>query len=172
MYFKKIIFVTIILSSVLFSQTISETLNALEPFLGKTWTGKLKALDGSAELEVIRNYEMIFQGNVIKISKVNYELNNFGEGYFYWNDIKKQIAFFFIENKGVFCEGFVKAENNIITIEGTMTWPKQMNPDIKQSYDFRNTFEFTDDDKMIDRWYQNAFGPWQEGHVIMFEEMK
>jgi hypothetical protein len=25
---------------------------------------------------------------------------------------------------------------------------------------------------MIDRWFQNAFGPWRPGHVIEFAEIK
>jgi len=34
--------------------------------------------------------------------------------------------------------------------------------------DYRNTFEFRPDGKMIDRYYQNASGTWQPGHVIEF----
>ncbi len=94
--------------------------------------------------------------------------SSWGEGYFYWDDIAGKIAFFFIESGGVFNTGFVSADSNVITIEGKMTWPIQFNPEVMQSYDFKNSFEFTDDGKMIDKWFQNAFGPWQPGHVIEF----
>jgi len=149
-------------------QTLDERLSPLKPFLNKTWTGKLKSPDGTKELKVIRTFEVLNKGNVIKCIKSNKELDNYGEGFFYWNDIEKKIAFFFIESGGIFQTGFITIENNIITIEGTMTWPTQMNPQVKQSYDFRNTFEFTSDGKMIDKWFMNAFGPWRPGHVIEF----
>jgi hypothetical protein len=151
------------------AQTLNNSLKQLEPFLDKTWSGKLTSPDGSRELTIERNYKIVLDGSVVKITKVNRDLNNFGEGYFYWNDIKKQIAFFFIESKGIFSEGYVTVKDNTIILEGTMTWQKQTNPGIKQSYNFRNTFEFTPDGKMIDTWNQNAFGDWRQGHEIIYE---
>lgn len=167
---RSFITVLMLLISVLIinGQTLSEKLDPLKPFLNKPWKGILKSPDGKDELIVNRTFEIVKNGNVIKCTKINKELDSFGEGFFYWNDIEKKIAFFFIESKGVFQIGFVTVENNIVTIEGTMTWPQQLNPNVKQSYDFKNTFEFTSDGKMIDKWFQNAFGPWQPGHVIEF----
>jgi hypothetical protein len=136
--------------------------------LNNKWAGMLKAPDGSREFKVIREYKSVWEGNVIKCTKTNYELDNFGEGYFYWDDVVKKIAYFFIENKAVFLKGYVTIEENVITVEGKMTWPQQPNPSVKQSFDFKNTFEFTVDGKMIDSWFQNAFGSWRSGHVIEF----
>ena len=46
-----------------------------------------------------------------------------------------------------------------------MTWPAPPpNPNVKQSYDFKNTFTFVSATEMIDKWSQNAFGPWRPGH--------
>lgn len=150
------------------AQSLQERLNPLKPFLGRTWKGDLKAPNGELISVSVRNFESIADGKVIKIIKKSEGKSDWGEGCFYWNDIEKKIAYFFIEGAGVFQTGFVKVENNAITIEGTMTWPTQMNPQVKQSYEFKNTFEFTSDGKMIDKWFMNAFGPWQPGHVIEF----
>lgn len=150
------------------SQTLAERLSPIKPFLDKTWKGDLKSPEGEIISVEIRTFESLSDGKIIKAYIRNEGNSNRGEGYFYWDDIAKRIAFFFLESSGVFNTGFVSAENNIITIEGKMTWPAQSNPEVKQSYDFKNTFEFTADGKMIDRWYHNAFGPWRPGHVIEF----
>lgn len=149
-------------------QDLNENLSILKPFLNKSWEGKLKAPDGSAEFKVVRNYQIILNGNAIKCTKSNIDLKNEGEGYFYWDDISKKVACFFIENGGVFYTGFVSNENNTIIIEGKISFPTQANPRIKQSFEFKNTFDFPGENKMTDCWFQNAFGPWRPGHTIEF----
>jgi hypothetical protein len=156
-------------ASLTFSRTeIDSRFGPLEPLLGKTWVGALKAPDGSAEFRVERRFEAVWEGKVIRCTKINRDLDNSGEGYIFWDAVAKKPAFFFIENSGVFLKGFVSAENKCITIEGRMTWP-QANPQGKQSFDFRNTFEITSETEMTDRWFHNAFGPWRPGHEITFE---
>ena len=152
----------------LISQEINKNLQILTPLINKSWEGKLKAPDGSAEFNVIRTFELMEKGNIIKCTNTNRDLGGYGEGYFYWDDLEKKIAYFFIENGGVFSKAFVTSENKTIIIEGKMTWPSQSNPQVKQSFDFKNTFEFTEEGKLIDKWFQNAFGPWRPGHTIEF----
>jgi len=91
-----------------------------------------------------------------------------GEGFFYWNDIDSKIGFFFIEQSGVFQTGSVAWAGNTFTIEGTMTWPTKKEQEVKQSYEFINTFELTSGGTLTDKWFMNAFGPWMPGHVIAF----
>jgi len=149
-------------------QDIDQRLTSLKPFLYNKWIGELKSPGGDVVSVATRTFEALPDGRVIKLTKKNEGKESWGEGFFYWDDISKRIAYFFIESNGVFLKGFVSAEENIITIEGIMTWPEQKDPNVKQSYDFKNSFEFTSDGKMIDRWYMNAFGPWRPGHVIEF----
>jgi hypothetical protein len=52
-----------------------------------------------------------------------------------------------------------------VTVQGKVVFPDR-------TFDYKNTFEFMPDGKMIDRWFQNAFGPWQPGHVVEFIEQK
>ena len=143
-------------------------LGMLEPLLNKTWVGMLKAPDGSSEFEVIRRFEAVWDGSVIKYSKTIRALNNSAEGYIYWDDVAKKTAFFFIESSGTFLSGYISADHNLITFEGKMTWPRA-NPQGKQVYDFRNTFEIISVSEMVDKWFHNAFGPWRPGHTIIFK---
>lgn len=52
-------------------------------------------------------------------------------------------------------------EDSLVVIRGKTSFPER-------TFDFKNTFQFTPDGQMIDRWYQNAFGEWRAGHVIEF----
>ena len=144
-------------------EDLDPSLIPLKPLLDKTWVGILKAPDGSAEFEVTRTFEMLDGGKVIRLTKINKDLNGYGEGFIHWNDIEQKAAFFFIEKSGAFLKGFVTAGNGAITFEGQMTWPKAM-PQGKQTYDFKNTFEVKSETEMVDSWFHNAFGPWRPGH--------
>jgi hypothetical protein len=155
-----------------FGQDIDERLTPLKPFLDKIWKGDFKAPDGKIISVITRKFEVQPEKKVIKVLKSNEGKTGWSEGYLYWDDIAKKIAYFSIESSGVFYTGFLSFEGNSVTIEGKMTWPFQQNPKVRQSYEFKNTFEFITDNKMIDSWFQNAFGPWQPGHVIEFNNEK
>lgn len=142
----------------------------LEPLLNKEWTGMLKAPDGSAEWKTVCKYEVMWDGRVIKTTRTTPERNSFEEGFIYWDDIVKKPAFFSIHSSATFRSGFVSIDKNVITFEGKMTWPAPPpNPNVKQSYDFKNTFTFVSATEMVDKWSQNAFGPWRPGHEIAFK---
>jgi hypothetical protein len=151
-------------------QALDPKLAALEPLLNKEWTGRMKAPDGSAEWEVLLRYEAVWGGRVVKYARMAPAQNSSEEGFLYWDDIAKKIAIFAVHSSAVFSTGFVSAEKNGLTFEGRMTWPAAPpNPGVKQSYDFKNTFEFLSATELVDKWFQNAFGPWRPGHVISFQ---
>jgi len=157
----------------LFGQTLNPRLAPLKPLLDKEWRGLMKTPDGSAEWEVVFTYLAVWEGKVVKYTRASAEQNTFEEGTIYWDDPAKKIAFFSIHSNGVFSSGFVSLEKDAIIFEGRMTWPAAPpNADIKQSFDFRNTFDFISESEMVDRWFQNAFGPWRPGHVISFKAWK
>ena len=154
------------------AQEPDEKLAPLKPLLNSIWKGDFRLPDGTVESVVTRIYELIPGGKVIRMIKKNEGKDNWGEGFFYWDDMSGKIACFFIDNNGVFSSGFVHVAGDSLIVEGKMTWPSQVNPRLKQSYDFRNVFLFTGNEKMVDRWYMNAFGPWKPGHVIEFRGSK
>lgn len=149
-------------------QSLDEHLLPLAPLLNKSWKGFLEAPDGSTRYKVILVYESILDGKAIRCRKTNDDLNNFGEGYFYWNDVEKRIAYLFIENYGTVSDGYATVEKGSVKIEGRLILPTQQNPDARQDYDFEETFEFVEKGIMINRWFHNALGPWRPGQVMRY----
>jgi hypothetical protein len=74
---------------------------------------------------------------------------------------EKKIIFLSVSNRGGALKADVSLEGEKISLKGSTTVQNR-------NFDFRNTFEFTSDGKMVDRWFQNASGSWQPGHVIEF----
>jgi hypothetical protein len=141
------------------SQTVHENLKILEPMLGKKWTGELKTPEGSVSFRTYQEYTLLWDGTVIKFKGSTPEINSTSEGYFYWDRDEQKIAVFIINSKGIYNKGFVSVEDGCITMKGIIHFPER-------KFDFKNTFEFTSGGGMIDRWFQNAFGPWRPGHVV------
>jgi len=153
---------------IVFGQSPDQNLKCLEPLLNKKWTGILRAPNGS-EGKISLAFESLADGKIVKFRRDNFERKVFAEGYFYWNDIEKSIAYFSIGTGGNFAEGFVTVEAQLLIIEGKAFLQKALPPPSgKQSIEFRNEFELTADGKLIDRYFQNASGTMQPGHVIEF----
>ena len=142
-----------------FCQTADDNLKILEPLLNKKWVGELKSPDGSASFQTSQEFTVIGNGSVVKYTEIIRELNSVSEGYLYWDGEEKEVALFIIDGKGVYRKGFVSIEEGLITVKGVINFPER-------KFDYKNTFEITADGKMIDRWFQNAFGPWRPGHVV------
>ena len=140
---------------------LSDSLKILEPLVNKHWVGTLANPQDGRLLEVRRHFQVIWGGSVVKYSSSMQEIDSFSEGYFYWDREAQQVAVFIVNSRGVIQEGGVSLENGVLTLQGTIAFP-----DIR--FDYKNTFEFTPDGRMIDRWFHNAPGTWQPGHVIEF----
>jgi len=144
-----------------FGQTLNENLKFLEPLLGKNWVGNMNSPDGKKSFKVTLTYESMWNGTLVKFSRSNPELDFYTEGYIYWDDEIQKSFLFSVSSKGGAEKGDVSFEEGKVTIKGNLTM-------MGKTFDYKNTFEFTPDGKMIDRWFQNAFGPWKAGHVIEF----
>lgn len=152
------------------AQEVDPRLEALRPLLGKTWQGALASPDGGRSSAVGWTFEPVAGARGVRLVKTSREPEGRGEGFIYWDGVTRSLRLFFIESSGVVLEGIVTVEANVITLQGTMTWPDPPpNPAATQRYEFRNTFEVLSDTAMRDSWFQNAFGPWRPGHVIEFE---
>ena len=144
-------------------QILSENLKVLGPLVDKTWVGELKSPDGKTVSKVSLRYESLWNGAAVKVSRSNPDRKSFSEGYFYWDKEEKKIGFFSVNNIGGPVKADVSIEDGKVCLKGSVTISGK-------SFDFKNTFEFLPDGKMVDRWYQNASGSWQPGHVIEFIE--
>lgn len=145
------------------AQSLSEELKILGPLVNKTWVGELKSPDGSQAWQTTHTYTPLWDGTIVKLTENTPERDASSEGYFYWDREEQKIAVLVVNKKGIYKKGFVTEEDGILTINGKISFPER-------TFDFKNTFEFTADGKMIDRWFQNAFGSWMAGHIIEFTE--
>jgi len=163
-------FLLLAFAALVAAQSPDPHLAPFAPVVGKQWRGQLAAPDGSASFATECRFESVWEGRAIRLSRSTPALDSFEEGWIYWDDVAKKPAFFSIQSRGVVTLGFVTVEDRRFTFEGQMTWPTPPpNPAIRQRYEIRNTLELTTATAMTDRWFQNAFGPWQPGHVIAFE---
>jgi len=144
---------------------LNEKLKFLEPMLNKKWVGNIKAPDGSKEFEVIRQFDIVWGGNVIKIDGYCRELNNERGGYIYWDSDQNKVGSFLINSRGIITKGFVAEDSGKIVLTGQIIFPEQ-------TLEYKNVFEFTDDGKLLDRWYTIENGAWKPGHdvVLIAEE--
>ena len=143
------------------AQILNENLKFLEPLVGKNWVGDFKSLDGKTSTKITLKYEVFWNGNVIKFSRTNPDLKFFSEGYIYWDENEKKVFLFSISNNGGPTKGDVSFEEGKIAVKGMAIIRDK-------KFEYKNTFEFSPDGKMVDRWFQNAFGPWRPGHVVEF----
>ena len=119
----------------------------------------MKALESDKMIELPRRWDVIWEGKVVKYVSNVKELNNFSEGYFYWDPEKKEIALFIINSRSIITQGHVQKEDGKILMYGHVKFPDR-------TLEFRNTFEMTDDGKLIDRWFRFEDGEWKAGHVV------
>jgi len=128
---------------------LSDSLKIMEPLANKNWIGEIKHLRDGRLLKINRNFQVIWNGSIVKYSSYLPEMNSFIEGYYYWDWKAKQVEVFIITNRGVLQKGAVSVENGMLTVKGTISFPER-------SFEYKNTFEFTADGKMIDRWSQTC----------------
>jgi len=145
--------------------TLSENLRILEPLVDKYWVGEMKAPDGSRTFKTDQNFQVVWDGSVVRYTGSIPEIDSYSEGHFFWDREAQKVAVVIFSTRGVVRRGTVSVENGVVTVQGKIVFPDR-------TFDYKNTFEFTPDGKMIDRWFQNAFGPWQPGHVVEFIEKK
>ncbi len=144
---------------------LNEKLKFLKPLIVNGWLADYKSPDGKSSTKVIRRYESIWNGEVVKFSNSNTGLKYFEEGYFYLEDGTDKVLFFSVSNRGGAMKGEVGFEEGKITIKGQTTIRSK-------TFDYKNTIEFSPDGSMTDSWFQDASGSWKSGHVIEFSKTK
>jgi hypothetical protein len=117
--------------------------------------------DGKNAYKVYLIYEPLWDGEVIKFSRSVPDIKSFSEGYIYWDNDSKKILIFTISNRDDMRESEVTLEDGKILVKGKLSIDNR-------TFDYKNTFEVSSEGKLIDSWFQNAFGTWRAGHVIIF----
>lgn len=158
------VIISILLSfSSIYGQELDEHLKLLAPITNKNWEGKMPRFGEGAKREVV--WKVIWNGKAIKQTTKVKILHSITEAYFYWDSDKQEIGVFSITSNGNFFYGHVIEDDGRILIYGYITFP-----DTK--LEFRNTFELTEDGKLLDKWFTFQDGEWKPGHVFELYETK
>lgn len=134
-------------------------LSILAPLVGKTWTGRMTSPDGRQSWATERRFEVLWDGSAVRFVSSTPEIGASAEGFFYWDREAEKVAVLVVNSRGIHQSGTVTAKDGAITIEGRIVFPER-------AFGYRNTFTPAEDGKLVDRWFQNAFGDWRPGHVI------
>jgi hypothetical protein len=142
---------------------LDEHLKLLAPIVNKNWEGEMPRLGEGAKREVL--WKVIWNGKAIKQTTEVKMLQSISEAYFYWDSDKAEIGVFSITSNGNFFQGHVTEDNGKILIYGDITFPDG-------KLKFRNTFELTEDGKLLDKWFTLQDGEWKPGHTFELSEKK
>ena len=137
--------------------TLRKELDILKPLIGKTWICEMTDPSGRQTLHLLRLYEPMHDGKILKIYQECRELNSQTDGYYYFDPDKKEIAFLTLTNNGNFAAGNVKEEGGKILEYGHVTFPNE-------KLEFRNTYELTANGQMVDHFFSFENGQWRAGH--------
>jgi len=137
--------------------TLRKELDILKRLVGKTWICEWKDPSGRQTLHLLRRYEPMHDGKVLRFYQECRELNSQTDGYYYYDPDKKEIAFLSLTNNGNFAVGNVKAEGAKILEYGHVTFPNE-------KFEFRNTYELTANGELADQFFSFENGEWRAGH--------
>ncbi len=146
-----------------YGQKLDEKLKMLEPFINKTWEANIPRFGEDAK-QVVK-WEIICNGKVIKKTGELKMINSLFEAYYFWDSEKMEIGFFSIHSNGNFANGHLKEDNGKIITYGFTTFPDK-------KLEFKNTLEFTKDNKFRDKYFRVEDGEWKDGHSRVFTEVK
>lgn len=150
-------------SSLIYGQELDERLRLLAPMANKNWEGEMPRIGEGAKREVM--WKVIWNGKAIKQTTEVKMLHSISEAYYYWDSDKQEIGVFSITSNGNFFHGHAVDDDGKILIYGNITFPDE-------KLEFRNTFELTEEGKLIDKWFTFRSGKWMPGHAFELSEKK
>ena len=136
---------------------LRKELDILKPLVGRNWKSEWKDPSGQQTLHLVRRYEPMHDGKILRFYQECRELNSQTDGYYYYDPDKKEIAFLQLTNNGNFAVGNVKAEGGKILKYGHVTFPNE-------KFEFRNTYELTAHGELVDQFFSFENGEWRAGH--------
>lgn len=149
--------------SSIYGQDLDEKLKLLEPFTNRLWEAEVPRFGEGTKMEIM--WKVMEKGKVIKKTGEFKILNSSHEAFYFWDSDKQEIGVFSIHNNGNFLHGHVKEEDGKILVYGYVTFPDK-------KLEFRNTFEFTEDGKLLDKYFRYEDGEWRAGHSREYYEKK
>ncbi len=137
--------------------TLRKELDILKPLVGKTWICEMTDPSGRQTLHLLRLYEPMHDGKILKVYQECRELNSQMDGYYYFDPDKKEIAFLTLTNNGNITIGNVKEEGGKILRYGQVIFSDK-------KLAFRETYGLTSEGEVIDQYFRFEDGEWRAGH--------
>ena len=144
-------------------QELDEHLKLLKPLTRNNWVGKMPRFGEGATREVV--WKVLWNGKAVQQTTNVKFLNSVTEAYFYWDFHKQEIGVFSITSNGNFFQAHVSGDGGKILIYGDITFPDK-------KLKFRNTFELTEEGKLLDKWFTLQDGQWKPGHTFELSATK
>jgi len=167
MKIMRVILVTTVIGCItipdLLGQQPDEHLVLLKPLTNKTSQAEMPQL-GEGVMRQCR-WDVIWEGKAVKQTTEIIKINFVTEAYFFWDSDKQEIGLFSISSNGNFLHGYVKEENGKILMYGYATFPDD-------KIEFKNSFELTEEGKLLDQWFRFQDGEWKPGHSFVLSEKK
>ena len=146
-------------------QELVEELNIFKPLIGKTWVGYFQN-PVNKDLTHTCNWEIIKNGNAVRLNKTVPEVNNFSmEITYYWDRVEKVVKFLTLSSNGYISNGTVTTEENKIVTQGLQVGPDRTNT-------FKLTLEIGEDGNLHDYFYSLVEDYWKPGHYIKYEAVE
>ena len=155
-----LLIVAVLLHSFSYGQNESELRNELlilKPLLGKTWVCESMHPSGQMKLNMVRTFESINGGKLVKQLTECQELNYQDDQYYYFDSEKNEIAIFLLASNGNISVGNLKEEEGKLLFYGDAIFPNR-----KTKY--KMYWEMNPEGKIVDKYYQYREGEWQAGH--------
>ncbi|MFC2134574.1 hypothetical protein ACFLR4_02570 [Bacteroidota bacterium] len=158
-----VMFCTFLLLSTqsLTAQELNEHLKIFEPIIGKTWIGYFQNPINTG-LTHTCNWEIIKNGNAVRLNKTVPEVDGFSmEITYYWDRIEEVVKFLTLSSNGYISNGTVTTEGNKIVTQGFQVGPDRTNT-------FKLTLEIGEDGNLHDYFYSLVDDNWKPGHYIKY----
>ncbi|MCF8260146.1 MAG: hypothetical protein K9J12_05175 [Melioribacteraceae bacterium] len=142
---------------------LSENFSILEPFVGKTWKGIVDNGDDGSPIYDIGKWDIILNGNAIKVI---HSVNNgsyAGETTYYWNTEKGLIEYFYFTTAGFYTTGTTEKVGEKIVNHEFITGDAGGIKEVKSVVEFINGNEY----QVFTNVKSN--NKWLDGGVVIYK---
>lgn len=143
---------------------LAEPLQALAPFVGKTWRGEFADSTPEAPKWDVQHWERILNGQGIRITHSLNEGEYGGESILYWDATRQTLAYWYFTTAGFMTQGTMVAGEKQFSTREVITGDANGVTEVEGLGIRKRTGEWVN----RTRYLQN--GEWVEGHSITYRE--
>ena len=147
------------------AQEMDEHLAVFEPYIGKTWKGKLSEPGAEKESWDVSRWERALNGKAVRILHSVNDGEYGGETIMFWNREKEALEFYYFTTAGFFTTGTMEVHD-----DGSFSAVEDVTGNADGITRVRSTSTILDDGGLQSEseYYKN--GEWVPGHNIVYRE--